>query len=136
MRKAMLIGLLMMVCSLAAFGQSQPQWVVVYSAVLFGQTEAIPQTTAFTPTETNGVYRLSACLSNPDDAHNTPIFILTWGKISPNTPSATLDGGQQITVVFTPKAGVPLSYSVKGSRQGATGDYDLAFTIEQLQSSN
>ena len=61
MRKAT-IGLLLLLCSLAAFGQTQPQWRVVQHVILTHQSAPIPQSPLFTPTKP-GLYRLSAYIS-------------------------------------------------------------------------
>jgi len=56
------ICLLLLLGSLAAFGQSQPQRTVVQSIILPDQTAPIAQTTLFTPTSA-GLYRLNAYIS-------------------------------------------------------------------------
>jgi hypothetical protein len=56
MRK-MALCFLLLLCPAIAFGQ-QPQWTTVASVVLFNQSQGIPRTTIFTPTEV-GLYHLN-----------------------------------------------------------------------------
>jgi hypothetical protein len=61
MRKAT-ISMLLLMCSVVAFGQSEPQWRVVKHGFLTNQTVGIQTTTLFTPTKTD-LYRMSIYIS-------------------------------------------------------------------------
>ncbi|HTA24735.1 MAG TPA: hypothetical protein VK763_14480 [Terriglobales bacterium] len=61
MRKATICSLVVL-CSLAALGQNQPQWKVVQYVSMVNQSNNIPTTTIFVPTAP-GLYRMSAYLS-------------------------------------------------------------------------
>ena len=130
MRRIAAICLFLVFCCVSGVGQSQPQWVIVYSVVLFGQASLIPRTIAFTPSEENSVYRLSAVMSGSPGADEG--FLMDWGKIDGSSGGISLGVGTQGTWLFTPKAGTPVAYLVVGHQ----GSYNLAFTIEQLQNSN
>jgi len=129
MRKTTMICLLLFVFSLPMLGQSQPQWVVVYSVSLYDQTRSIPWTTAFTPTE-NAVYRISGCLEG--SAQSNPDAVVNWARGDGNeaTDFTMLTGGNY-SFVFMPRVGIPVRYYVS-----AKGTYSVAFTIEQLQTSD
>jgi hypothetical protein len=129
MRKTMMVCLLVLLGSPASHGQSQPQWVVVYSVSLYNQTRSIPYTTAFTPTE-NAVYRISGTLEG--SAQSNPDAAVSWARGDGNQATTFyMQPGGNYSFVFMPKVGIPVRY-----RASANGGYSVAFTIEQLQTSN
>jgi len=134
MRRTTMIGLLMLVCSLAAFGQDQPpQWKVVHSLVLIRQTVPVPETRVFTPTEA-GVYRVSAYWSETGKGSDQQ-FTLSWTDVTGSAQELSMSGvgpKPPALFMFIPKIGTPVTYVGSGS----VGVYNLAFTIEQLQSSD
>jgi hypothetical protein len=129
MRKTVMICLLVLVGSLASYGQSQPQWVIVYSVSLYNQTRGIPFTTAFTPTA-NAIYRISGCLEG--SVQSNPAAVVYWARGDGNEATDfTMQAGGNYSFVFMPKVGIPVRYFVS-----ANGGYSVAFTIEQLQTGN
>ncbi|HTU42451.1 MAG TPA: hypothetical protein VMF10_12145 [Candidatus Aquilonibacter sp.] len=129
MRKMLAICLFLVLCSVSGIGQTQPQWTVIWSLVLFDQTAPIPLTTAFTPTD-NSVYRLSCSMYGT--AQTDQSFQIEWHRIDGSYQFAGLGAnGSWTTVLFMPKAGSPVSYYVVGK-----GIYSLGCTVEQLQNPN
>lgn len=139
------ICLLLILCSMAAFGQNQPQWKVVNAVALTNQTAPIAQKTLFTPTAP-GLYRLDAYLSatNLPGQQNDPSwsFLLIYvdlmtgqGEgagmiVQANGVSTSYIG----SYVFSIQPGTPVSYLVSASDPPpANSEYSLAFTIEQLE---
>ena len=135
MRKTLAVCLFVIFCGVSGIGQTQPQWTVIYSLVVFGQTAQIQHTTAFIPTE-QGLYRLSFCASgNPQSTQGFEVDWVTADGLPAKVGAGIAVGGQG-TYLFTPKVGTPVSYSVYGSQYGFKGVYNVAFTVEQLQASN
>jgi hypothetical protein len=132
MRKTTVICSLILVCSLLAFGQGQSQWVIAYSQVLTDQTTPIQETVIFTPTQ-SGVYRLGAYFSR--SGPGTQDAFWRWIDITGHaqTLQFTVSSGSEENGAYLifPKAGTPVTYGV-----GGTGTYNLAYIIEQLQTSN
>jgi hypothetical protein len=135
--------LLVALCSLAAFGQNQPQWKVVQSVILTHQTAVIPQTTIFTPNRP-GLYRLSGYMTA--SAKQAPkgdgfYFTFACSDLSDGFCGASMHSeylvdqpalvNPQISYLFSPHPGTPVSYLV--TAPPPTVEYTLAFTIEQLQ---
>jgi hypothetical protein len=131
MRKTTMLCLLMLVGSLTAFSQSQPQWKIVHSLILIRQTVPVQETTIFKPSEA-GVYRLSAYWSETGKGSNQQ-FTLSWTDITGSAQELSMSGvgpSRSSPFVFIPKIGTPITYVGSGS----TGVYNVALTIEQLQS--
>jgi hypothetical protein len=128
------IGLLLLLCSLAAFGQNEPQWKVVRHGILTDQTAPILSTPIFTPTKT-GIYRMSAYISLNGFTISDWEMAIFWTDLggSVQTYQASPEGGTQRieTFMFIPKEGTPVEYYVSGN--DPTRPYNIAFTIEQLQ---
>jgi hypothetical protein len=123
--------LLLLLCSLAAFGQSKAQWTVIRHMALTGQSAPIPKTTIFVPAEP-GFYRLSAYISESSNKG----WFLRFNWIDLSGADQTLDvnpTGESVaqigSYVFVPVTGVPVSYLVEGS----ASEYNIAFTIEKLK---
>jgi hypothetical protein len=135
MRKTLAVCLLLVFCCLTftppnAAAQSQPQWVVVTSVVLFDQTGPIAPTTAFTPAQ-NGMYRLSCVMTGSPEADQ--VFRLNFQLVSGRHFNLSCQpGGIPLVYLFLPAAGTPVVYQVTGSK----GTYNIGFTIEQLQNTN
>jgi hypothetical protein len=133
MRKTTMLCVLMLVGSLTAFGQSPVQWKVVQSLVLIRQTVPAQETTVFTPSEA-GVYRISVYWSETGKGSNQQ-FTLSWTDITGSAQELGMSGvgpSRSSPFVFIPKIGTPITYVGSGS----IGVYNVAFTIEQLQSSD
>jgi len=128
MRKATMC-LLMLLCSLPAFGQNQRQWKVVRHRAVAGLTVKIPLTTLFTPTKP-GFYRLCAYISSTGGIKTWQLD-WQWTDIAGTLLEGSIVGGNPSQVVFllVPKGGTPVVYSTEG--QG--GSYNIVYTIEQLQ---
>ena len=132
MRK-LTMTLTMLLCCCAAYGQSVPQWVVVHSLFLTRQTAPVPQTTVFTAT-TAGVYRVTAYWSETGKEANQT-FTLSWTDIIGEVQQLNLGGVGESRVapfMIVPKVGTAVTYVGFGT----SGVYNVAYTIEQLQSSN
>jgi hypothetical protein len=137
MRKATMC-LLIALCSLAAFGQSQPQWKVVQYVSLAKQANNIPETTMFVPTAP-GLYRMSGYLSVVGPAAGWEL-VVTWTDVTGLNSSSHLkvvaNGpavGQLGALIFVPKAGVPVAYSVTEQGNNPPSIYNVGIVIEQLQ---
>lgn len=133
------ICLLLLLCSLAAFGQSQPQWRVVQSIILPNQTAPITQTTLFTPTEA-GLYRLTVYISATALSSGEEwSFGLIWTDLVEQNPftltvSAVRNGPGTITSIFSPRRNTPVSFQVEAENSPPPNShYNLAFTVEQLK---
>jgi hypothetical protein len=139
MRKAA-ICLLLLMCSLAAHGQKQPQWRVIQSVVLKDQTEPIPPTTLFTP-QAEGVYRMSGLMSaTPMQSGKVLDFYFSWTDVSGQDGEINMRVGNQFllqstnTTVFSVRPNTPVIYRVQASSPPPVDyKYTLIFTIEQLQ---
>jgi|GEM_PF-6752039 len=130
MRKTTMLCLFGLLCSLAAFGQGEPQWKVVHSLILTRQTAPVPETNVFTATEA-GVYRISAYWSETGHGVNQQ-FTLSWTDVTGASQDFGLSGvgvSRVTPFVFIPKVGTPVTYVGSGS----VGVYNVAFTIEQLR---
>jgi hypothetical protein len=118
----------------AVFGQDQPpQWKVVHSLVLIRQTIPVQETRVFTPTKA-GVYRVSAYWSETGKGSDQQ-FNLSWTDITGSAQELSISGvgpSRLAPFLFVPKIGTPVTYVGSGS----VGVYNIAFTIEQLQSSD
>jgi hypothetical protein len=136
MRKTAIVALVM--CSLFAFGQKQPQWRVVQSVILTHQTAAIPQTTVFTPRD-EGLYRLNAYISARELGNGTEwVFGFLWTDLVGQNPmtasiSAVRGGAGTITLIFSARRNTPVSFQVQDEGTPPNSHYTLAFTIEQLK---
>ena len=139
MRKAAFC-LLMLFGSLAAVGQSTPQWKVV-SAGNFSGTGSIPYTTLFTA-KGNGLYRISAYFSATSTVSQNAGWAagFNWTDQTGTGLSVGLDaylyiGTSYSTVnpyVFTMKAGTPIMFTVQESNSPQEATYELEFSVEQL----
>lgn len=135
----LLVLLPLLLCSLTALGQSQPQWKVVQSVSMAKQANNIPQTNLFVPA-TPGLYRMSTYLSVVGSADQWEL-VLTWtdvtGLRSSSELKVTANGravGQQGALIFVPKAGVPVAYSVTEEGENPPPSiYNFGVVIEQLQ---
>lgn len=133
----LLIVLLIVLVSVAAFGQSP---VIVAQVSVLNQNSRIPPTILVTPV-TSGIYRISVYmvaskistshwslgLSWTDEVQdqNTPHF---WVQVPANVFSTYSHATQIVRAV----AGKPINYSVAGNARGVT--YNLFITVEQLES--
>jgi hypothetical protein len=140
MRKATMICLLVLLCSLAAYGQRQPQWRVVKSVILFDQTEPISDTIFFTP-PTIGVYRLSGYMAGSNLQSGTALeFSITWTDLSGSSESNGMivqNGTLSETInpsVFTVRPGTSVVYHVQATPPPVGYTYILVLTVEKLQS--
>jgi hypothetical protein len=138
MRKAMICSLLVL-CSLAALGQSQPRWTVVLAKSMGGKTP-ISNAVLFIPKKT-GLYRLSAYISasGPVDQSGWVLEFI-WNDLIGGSAGAVAGASagqygpsQQIVVVFSPQKGVPVTLNVEASGDQSSS-YHASFTVEQLQS--
>ncbi len=129
MRKAT-ICLLLLVCSLAAFGQNEPQWRVVKTGVLVKSNQT-GFATLFTP-QVSGLYRITGYISTNEGGQEFGVTF-AWTDVSGfsagSTLTATFGNPAQIVLPFFPSAGTPATYFITGT----VGTYNLAYTIEQLQ---
>jgi hypothetical protein len=132
MRKTTICLLLLLLCSLAAFGQAEPQWKVVQHGALIHQTTGNGMT-LFNPS-TTGIYRMSAYISASEANTNWRVRLgwvdfggLPQAYVQPFAPGAPQIG----SFMFVPKAGTPVTYIVEGNDLSAT--YNIAFTVEKLQ---
>ena len=128
MRKTMFF-LLVLLSTLVAFGQDQPQWKVVQHTFLTGN-QSIPTTTIFTPTKAS-LYRLSAYISQDSGDWEIRFF---WtdalGGAQTFNLLANQVGNTEIVYLLVPKAGTPIQYEVSGT---LGGNFNVAFVGEQLQ---
>lgn len=139
MRKATIGLLVVVLSSIAAFGQDQPQWRVVKHVVLTNQSSSIEKTRILTPTK-YGLYRLSAYISVRGDSGTNWTLQLNWidaeGTATNQSIFATIGPYPSFaeigSYVFVPHTRVPVSYEVNSSGT-PLGAYNIAFTIEQLQ---
>jgi hypothetical protein len=135
MRK-MTLALLAVVCVWAATSwQSQPRWRTVQSIVLTHQTQPIPQTTIFTPTE-RGLYRLNTYMTaGGRNIQASWQMNFDWNDIDGSPFSygiSSYDSPSELVYIFSPQPNTPVSYMVT-QVPGYSGGYDLVITIEQLQ---
>lgn len=131
-----------LLCSLAAFGQSQPQWKVVQSVILRNQTAPVPVTTIFTP-EKAGIYRMTAFMSvtaKEPQSNSSWSFAFECGVGAGQSCSSYMivQDGQQVATIpsyaFSPQIGIPVAYDVQASDPPPIESmYNLVLTIEQLQ---
>jgi hypothetical protein len=130
MRKAT-ICLFVLLCSMAAFGQAQPQWKVVGHGVLLQRTDSIPETVLFTPAKA-GMYRMLAYLSTnvPGTGWQADFY---WTDFAAGPQVTVMSSGNEAigetSFLFVPRAGTPVKYRVIGGN----GIYNVVFTIEQLE---
>jgi hypothetical protein len=131
------ICLLLLLSSLAAFGQSELHWTVVKHVILTSQSAAIPRTTIFTPTKP-GFYRLSAYISTAGQYASWNLeFYWTDAageatNVYINAETGPCSGGQnctaaQMSYVLVPQAATPVSYAVVPYDTPA-GAYNIVFT--------
>jgi hypothetical protein len=138
MRTAM-ICFVVMLCTVVAFGQGQPQWTVIQHVNLSQQSQPIPLTTLLTPTEP-GIYRLTVYFSG-----GTGTGVGYWTEFLTGTDITGAPLGANLNVLcreinwqWTPpmtislKPQVPLTYSVVSPNGAPTCRYNLAITVEQL----
>ena len=140
MRKAA-VCFAMMLYSTVAFGQEQPQWMVIQHLNLSQQSQPIPQATLLVPTEP-GLYRISVYMSvGGGTGSGAWLEILSGTDIT----GASLEGNGTLvlpckeaswfsappfTVSLKPQE--PLTYQVKASTGAPGCQYNLAITIEEL----
>lgn len=134
------VYLLVLLCSLAAYGQKQPQWRVVKSVSLLDQTEPISDTILFTP-PTIGVYRLSGYMAGTNLQSGTALeFYISWTDVSGTPGSSSIVVQNQIPsgtinpTVFAVRPGTPVVYHVQATPPPVGYTYILVFTVEKLQS--
>jgi hypothetical protein len=123
------ICLLMLLGSLASFGQNQPQWKIA-KVIAVSQDTPIPLTKLFTPTKST-VYRVTASLVELGSAEWLVAF--DWVDPSADIPLSNSVGGpiESATFMIVAKAGAPVSYSAPRPN-GGSGGFELVFTIEEL----
>jgi hypothetical protein len=133
------VCLLVLLCSLAAHGQKQPQWRVVKSVSLLDQTEPISDTTWFTP-PTFGVYRLSGYMAGTNLQSGTALeFIISWTDVSGTTGGSSIVLSNQLPsgtinpTVFSVRSGTPVVYHVQATPPPVGYTYILVLTVEKLQ---
>jgi len=128
---------------ITAQGQNPvPQWRVV-QAVSMLQNAPIPTTTIFTPTQP-GTYRLSGYMSLKPENNETEFVNAEfyWTDASHHVASGTMQvpvgcsdcplWTSMVPIMFKPLPGVPVNFYTTVTGVG-TGQYDLVFTIEQLE---
>lgn len=143
MRSLAICLILILEACAAAVGQNPvPQWKVV-QAISVLQNAPIPPTTIFTPTQP-GSYRLSGYLSLKPENNETEFVNANfyWTDASHHLAGASMQvpvgcskcplWTSMVPVMFKPLPGVPVNYYTTVTGVG-TGQYDLVFTIEQLQ---
>jgi hypothetical protein len=129
----------MLLCSVIALGQQQPQWTVVQHVELTQQSQPIAPTTLLTPTE-SGVYRLTAYFSSVGGTAvgSWTEFLsatdITGGLVNGNLAlnchsSRYWFSTPPITALL--KANAPITYQV--SSNGGSCQYNLLIVVEQLQ---
>jgi hypothetical protein len=126
-----------------AVGQT-PQWKVVHVVTLSQQSDNTPPTTIFTPT-TSGVYRMGEYISVVGTvAPNNPWTLKVTWEDSTGVPSSLsavanilsiygANWDQQGVHIFSPKAGLPVSYSVSNPSNPSGLLYNIVIVIEQLE---
>ncbi len=137
MRKTTICFLLVL-CSVLAFGQDEPQWKVVKHITLMQQNQPVSQA-LFTPTET-AVYRVTFYFAAGGGNSSA-----SWvGNLrGTDATGAFLGGGDiiscahpnlfSISVMAVLKPDVPLTYEVdQFIASTSTCQYNLAITLEQL----
>ena len=134
MRKAT-ICLAMLLCSLAANGQQQPQWKVVQSIVLLKQTAPIPVTTLFTPTAP-GMFRVSAEITPTNSSGTWFVSVLWKDQLRPNQVYScynSCDGGypEFLSTTMMVSKDSPIQYYA--SPWNEVGGYNLFIVLEQLE---
>jgi len=125
----------LLLCSGIAFAQQQPQWTVIAAVKVVNQTAPIAPVTLFTPTQTLGLYRVTAYIAEKGPQHTQwrlninytdSTGVLAAVSISVEAGEAVLD-----PTPFSPKPGTPVSYDVDlGSGEVP---YSFMFAIEQLK---
>jgi hypothetical protein len=135
------ICLLVLLCSVAALGQKQPQWKVVQSLALTNETAPIPQTTLFRPNR-SGVFRLSVYMSGEGGTPGGDWDLsLGWtdltGASSDFGELQVFTGGanwtQHSPSMLSMQPNTPLLYEVDAVGNTSGSDYNLVITIEQLE---
>ncbi len=130
-----------------ASGQTSP--LIVASGKMVGQTQGIPKTTLFTPTET-GLFRVSVymCMTKPGSPNRDWIFALNWTDdagpesdqladlpMTSSPPNAyALSYALPAGFAFEVVAGQPITFTVDASTgTGSKGAYSIYYTVEQIQ---
>lgn len=134
------ICFVMMLCSVVAFGQQQPQWKVVQSVALFNQTNPIPPTTLLTPTEP-GAYRVSLYFSGVPKtaAYSNPVVQILGSDITgASIPNWLLQLSCNVpnwlsipATTISLKPQVPLIYELDTGNSSSCL-YNLIISVEQL----
>jgi hypothetical protein len=135
MRKLTVCSLFLAFCCVA-FGQTVPQWKVIKAVTLNHQTAAIPPTILFAPANP-GFYRLSAYISSAGSSQANWTLSFSWNDLNgvyEQSGTTAIDGppSPPLGFVFVPQPASPVNYWVTPLGVEA-GYYDVAFTIEQLQ---
>ena len=140
MRNAMICAVLML-CSILALGQGQPQWTVVQHVTLSQQLQPIPQTTLLTPTEP-GIYRITVYFSGGNETgssgwsevlNGTDITGAPLGGVGDlNIPCRGANWSFTFPITISLEPNVPLTYQVRAYSQVPSCHYNLAITVEQL----
>ena len=126
----------LLLCSGIAFAQQQPQWTVIAAVKVVNQTAPIAPVTLFTPTQTLGLYRVTAYIA--EKGHQGTQWRLSIGYTDsstgvPGAASISVEAGEAVLdpTPFSPKPGTPVSYDVDlGSGEVP---YSFMFAIEQLK---
>jgi hypothetical protein len=141
MRKVTVCFLLLL-CSVLAVGQQQPQWTTVASVVLFNQEQSIPYNTPiFTPTET-GIYRLNLYFSGGGTIPGPDRFYLymqgydiTGGQVYVQNylSCQSLSLYSMPPTMVSLKPNIPLVVGLFDQRRRPSPcQYNLVITVEQL----
>jgi hypothetical protein len=129
-------------CCGLAFAQQQPQWTVISAVKVVNQTAPIAPVTLFTPTQTLGLYRVSAYIAETGTPRSDWSLVFQW---TDSTGISGAEAGVMVSnpleprafavlnpTIFSPKPGTPVTYEVDFV-QGSEIPYTLMFTIEQLK---
>ena len=131
----------LVLCSAIAFAQQQPQWTVISSQKIVNRSTPIAPVTLFTPQSGVGLYRVSAYMSETGAPNSEWSLKFSWTDQTGSSIGAEVSvlNHNEITafgvlnpLVFSPKAGLPVTYEVD-SVSGSEIPYTLMFTIEQLK---
>jgi len=141
------LPVLLFLISYCVVGLAQSNPTIVASVSLTDQTVAIPITTIVSPTA-DALYRISVYASVTSGTANFSRTFLGWtddvghqGFVfqspAPSTHCKDTQHFNQnncaITTIIRAKAGTPVTYRVSPAPFGAQVNYDLFFTVEQLQ---
>jgi hypothetical protein len=124
--------------------------IIVAKKIFRNQTQAIPQTTLFTPAVT-GIFRVSVYMAMTSPVNGTSAWNLGWNwtdhagaeqtylatLLDNATPPYDFANGNGLPIppvpfTFEAVAGQPVSYSVSPPNDPHGGTYDLVLVVERL----